>query len=62
MTGAMLNTRNVAAAGNRMAALFWRVVAPGPGSETLPDMPPARFVLDAGAPPQVLPPGADSRS
>jgi hypothetical protein len=59
----LLNTRTVSAAESN-ATFFWRVVALGPGSETLPDVPPARFVLDAGAPPQALPPepraGADS--
>jgi hypothetical protein len=63
ITGVMLNTRAVAATESN-APFFWRVVALEPGGETLPDVPPARFVLDADAPPQVLSPepliGADS--
>jgi uncharacterized protein len=55
MTGVMLNTQDLAPAESK-GTFFWRVVALGPGGETLPDVPPARFVLDAGAPPQILPP------
>ena len=55
VTSVALNTRTLAAAESN-GSVFWRVVALGPGSETLPDVPPARFVLDAGAPPQLLPP------
>jgi hypothetical protein len=36
--------------------LFWRVVSLNTNGETSPDVPPARFVLDPSAPPQVLPP------
>ncbi|HMC67004.1 MAG TPA: LamG-like jellyroll fold domain-containing protein, partial [Gemmataceae bacterium] len=35
---------------------WWRVVSVNANGETIPDVPPARFVLDAAAPPQVLPP------
>ena len=51
----VMNTRTLAATETN-GQFFWRVVALGPGGETLPDVPPARFVLDAGAAPQVLPP------
>ncbi len=34
---------------------WWRVVTMGPGGESVPDVPPARFTLAADAPPQVLP-------
>jgi hypothetical protein len=37
-------------------SLFWRVVTVSSACETLPDVPPARFVLDPNAPPQTLPP------
>ena len=36
--------------------LWWRVITVGGDSETLPDVIPAGFTLDRGAPPQVLPP------
>jgi hypothetical protein len=51
----VLNARTVAATESN-APFFWRVVSLGRGGETLPDVPPARFVLDAGASSQVLPP------
>ena len=55
ITSVVLDTRTAATA-EPNGSFFWRVVVLGPGSETLPDVPPARFVLDADAPPQVLPP------
>ena len=54
VTGMVLDTRTVSTAESN-ATLFWRVVALGHGGETLPDVPPARLMLDAGTPPQVLP-------
>jgi len=53
--GLVLNTRNLAAPESKQP-LFWRVVSLSSSAETLPDVPPARFILDPGAPPQVLPP------
>jgi DUF1680 family protein len=38
------------------APRWWRVVSVGPGGETIPDVPPARFTLIGDAPPQSLPP------
>ncbi len=35
---------------------WWRVITIGPHGETTPDVPPARFTLDPGAPAQLLPP------
>ena len=35
---------------------WWRVVTVGPSGQTIPDVPPARFILTADAPPQILPP------
>jgi hypothetical protein len=62
--GLVLNTRNLAAAESK-EPFFWRVVVLGSGGETVADVPPARFVLDPGAPPQALPPepliGPDSQ-
>ena len=37
-------------------SLFWRVVSLSANGETIPDVPPARFVVDPSAPQQVLPP------
>jgi hypothetical protein len=60
----VLNTRNLAAAESKQP-FFWRVVVLSSGGETVADVPPARFVLDPGAPPQALPPepliGPDSQ-
>jgi DUF1680 family protein len=35
---------------------WWRVTSVNANGETIPDVPPAQFVLDADAPPQMLPP------
>jgi len=35
---------------------WWRVITSGPNGEATPDVPPARFTLDATAPVQALPP------
>ena len=35
---------------------WWRVISIGPNGETTPEVPPARFTLDANAPAQPLPP------
>ncbi len=43
-------------AGETPAPLFWRVVSLSANGETIPDVPPAWFVLDPNAPQQVLPP------
>jgi hypothetical protein len=38
------------------AVRWWRVITLGPNGETTPEVPPARFTLDATAPVQALPP------
>ncbi|MEO6184073.1 MAG: beta-L-arabinofuranosidase domain-containing protein [Verrucomicrobiota bacterium] len=42
--------------GATRAPLFWRVVSVSANGESIPDVPPAQFVLDPSAPQQVLPP------
>ena len=43
-------------AGETPTPLYWRVVSVSANGETIPDVPPARFVLDPAAPQQVWPP------
>jgi hypothetical protein len=43
-------------AGETPALLYWRVVSISANGETIPDVPPARFILDPAAPQQVWPP------
>jgi uncharacterized protein len=50
-TSLTLNTPHLPAAATPVS-LFWRIVTVNPAGETLPDVPPARFVLDCNAPPQ----------
>ncbi len=42
--------------GTSRAKRWWRVVSVNANGETVPDVPPASFVLDVNAPPQALPP------
>lgn len=42
-------------AGGTPAPLYWRVVSISRNGETIPDVPPARFILDPSAPQQVWP-------
>ena len=53
--GLVLNTRELAAAESKQP-FFWRVITGvSAGSETIADVPPARFVIVPGAPPQAIP-------
>ncbi len=52
----LLNTAALAKKSDATHALFWRVVSISANGESLPDVPPAQFVLDSNAPQQVLPP------
>lgn len=52
-----LNTKVLSGkAGETAALLCWRVVSISANGETIPDVPPAWFILDPGAPQQVWPP------
>lgn len=52
-----LNTKALTTrAGDSASQLYWRVVSISTSGESIPDVPPARFILDPAAPQQVWPP------
>jgi hypothetical protein len=52
----VLNTESLAAlTEGKSSPIYWRVVAVNENSETIADVPPAWFVIDPAAPPQILP-------
>ncbi len=56
-TRVALNTKALnGRAGGTPAPLYWRVVSISANGETIPEVPPARFILDPSAPQQVWPP------